>query len=556
MPGPTTSARSSGVALRAALWRRRGAVGAASLVAVPALADLLSDVHGAPFRWLAADAFYYLTIGRNVARTGRFAFDGARATNGFHPLWQVCVAALEGLRLGARLGDVGPLLVVLASLTAVSAGAWVLAATLALHRRGSPFVPLLAIGVYPVVVLPVWLLGLDFASSAGRGEWLLPLFGTPWSYANGMESGVTILFFALSLQLTTAATGRSSARRAACAGGALAGLTLARLDHGLIAAAMLAGFVVRCLRAGRRASAAAGTAAFGALLAPYLALNRVAFGGFMPTSGAAKTTFPHLCADHFAMTARLLRGYLYGTGLWLPVACREVQIVVPALLALAYLAWRALGRRRATDLEEMLAWAAAGALALAVYNFAFVRFNGEGFWYFPVSTLLPTLFVASARGRRAWPTRQVRGLVVAVPVVTVAFFCAFQRHPTYNRDLATFFTRTAGEVRAAYPGGVPPFVEADDGIVSYALDTPAESIVLALDPEGYRARTEQRLATLSSARGFHHVATSAYAPSRTGPTATREWTAAMLGQPMDAYDVTQEYASPDRLFVLVRFDAR
>ena len=40
------------------------------------------------------DAYYYLIIARNFAQTGIPTFDGIHATNGFHPLWMLLLAAM------------------------------------------------------------------------------------------------------------------------------------------------------------------------------------------------------------------------------------------------------------------------------------------------------------------------------------------------------------------------------------------------------------------------------------------------------------------------------
>jgi hypothetical protein len=550
--------------------RRWIAASVTALVAVPALADLLSGIRTAPFRWLAADVFYYLTVARNVARTGRFTFDGERAVNGYHPLWQVCVALLELLRLRAHLGDVGPFLIVLGSVVAVAAGVWILALTFLRERRSTPLLLLLPTGVYPLLVLPLWIYGLALIVSAKRPTWMLPVFGTPWSYMNGMESGVTILFFALSLSLTTSRKARSSARGGALAGAALAGFTLARLDHGIIAVAMLAGFALSVARArtpGRSAAVAGAALSFTLVLAPYLGCNRLVFGRFMPTSGAAKTSFPELTSDHVERIRQLFTGKLATSPWWLPVACREAQIVLPAILSLIYLAVRATRRRPATALDWMLASAAMGALGLAAYNFCFGLYWGQGYWYFPVSTLLPTLFVAAERwpqiswARPTWgsppfPRARRRRAVVLAAVFTVAFFLTLHRHETYGAEFATFYTSTAKEVRAAYPAGLPKFVEADDGIISYALDAQGESHVFALDPEGFAARKEHRLADLSYTRGFRHLASFQYRPRNGSPAGLRGWAAGELDQPMDRYLVEREYVSADGTFFLVRFKAQ
>ena len=43
------------------------------------------------------DAFYYLVTANHFVDSGRFAFDGTTATNGFQPLWVVLVVAVTRL---------------------------------------------------------------------------------------------------------------------------------------------------------------------------------------------------------------------------------------------------------------------------------------------------------------------------------------------------------------------------------------------------------------------------------------------------------------------------
>ena len=49
------------------------------------------------------DAFYYLLIARNFAESGLPTFDGIHATNGFHPLWMLMLAAMYKV-----IGDLSP----------------------------------------------------------------------------------------------------------------------------------------------------------------------------------------------------------------------------------------------------------------------------------------------------------------------------------------------------------------------------------------------------------------------------------------------------------------
>jgi hypothetical protein len=185
------------------LQRRWIVAATTALVVVPALVDLLSGIEAAPFHWMSIDTHYYLTIGRNAARTGMFSYDGERPTNGFHPLWQIVIAFTELVRERMGLGQTGLFLAVLASVVAAGGATWLLGMTLLRARRLGPSFALSPVGVYPVLVLPLWIFGLGLMDRAGMQHWKLPVLGTPWSYMNGMESGLTLLLFALSLFLAT-----------------------------------------------------------------------------------------------------------------------------------------------------------------------------------------------------------------------------------------------------------------------------------------------------------------------------------------------------------------
>lgn len=535
------------------------------LVVAPALADLLSSIETAPFHWMAIDTYYYLTIGRNLARTGRFSYDGEYTTNGFHPLWQVFIGLTEFVREKAGLGDIGLFLAVVSSVIAAGGATWLLGVTLLRARRLTPAFVLLPVGVYPLLVLPIWSFGLGLIEKAGLFHWRLPVFGTPWSYMNGMESGLCLLLFALSLFLATSRSALHSARAGAYVGAALAALTLARLDLGLIAAPTLSGYCYLCLRrGGLRRAAGAAVLAFVALLLPYLLINRIYFGSFMPISGAAKTTFPKWNPEHAHLIKVLFQGALKSSPWWLPNVCREAQIVLPPILSVPYILVVALRRRKATRLQILLAFAALGVIALGAYNFCFGLALHQGYWYFPVSTLLPTLFVLSARLPRLRfaaftalrPSPRYMGACAVGAALVLAFFFKYHRHVAYNGDFLRFHQRTVPEVRKRYPNGLPKFIEVDDGVLSYWFDAPSQSFLLALDREGFTARREHRFLELSFQRGYHHFASFQYRPYDYRPSEMSAWLGRAADQPPERFLLEREWVSPDGMFALLRVRPR
>ena len=73
------------------------AIAVTLLIAYPVLFAIAYYGIEAPFRFFAADAFYYLNIAHNIGKTPIFSFDGIYPTNGFHPLWQYYLSATFSL---------------------------------------------------------------------------------------------------------------------------------------------------------------------------------------------------------------------------------------------------------------------------------------------------------------------------------------------------------------------------------------------------------------------------------------------------------------------------
>jgi hypothetical protein len=555
-------------------WRARGAVAlrfvrrrypavlAVGLFLVPSIYGLLLNPFRSPFRWIAADTFYYLTVGRNIARTGRVAFDGEHPSNGFHPLWQIWIALLEFVRERLQLRDVGICLATLSGAVLIALAIWLLAVTLLRARRLTVWFVGVPVGVYALLALPAWYVGHKAIAAHGLDAWTFPVFGTLWSYVNGMESALTILFFSLSLWLASAREGLRSSLRAVQLGFALAGFTLARLDHGLIAGAMLGAYVLLCLKAGAARPALVACAVFVLALSPYLLANYAIFGAIVPSSGRAKSTFPAFCPDGWNQLRALLHGNpssapsAGGSQWWLPVVARQFQTIVPAGLALSYGVLH-LFRRRREQLQTMLCAAGLGGVALSAYNFSFLRESDQGFWYMPVATLLPSLFVLSERMPRWRLPRSVRvAAALSLGAGVVLFFSFWHWQKTYNRDYRDFFWNSAREAREFYQGKPPKVLEVDDGVVGYALDVRAHGSMLSLDPEGLRARKEQRLLQLALSRGFDRVASFAYRPGNTTPEGLAAWVGSSLAQDVSGFVFEKEFQSSDGLLVIARVKTR
>src|SRR5262249_3046477 len=131
-----------------------------------------------------------------------------------------------------------------------------------------------------------------FARHGTTLEGVLPLYGTLWSYVNGMESGLLLALYALVVWMWV--TGDLGSRsKTVVFGCALALLTLSRLDHVFLPLLILAFVTLRGWRT-RRAQVLAMGLPFAILLGAYLLGNLAWFGSPVPVSGRLKSSFPHV----------------------------------------------------------------------------------------------------------------------------------------------------------------------------------------------------------------------------------------------------------------------
>jgi hypothetical protein len=305
------------------------------------------------------DAFYYLTVARNIATGHGSTFDGIHPTNGYHPLWCAALVPLTGIfkdRPEATVRAVAVLCVYLRF-----AAAW-LTFRLVARAFTEPMVAALAAFVF-------------FA--AGNG------FST-----NGMEEALQMLV--LMLLLTIVAGGsfnRGTTRDGLIRGGLVALMVLSRLDM-----VMLAGiyFLVRAVAVTRAKASfrqiASEAATFTALLALYLGWNAAHFDTVMPISGMLKSSFPHTGFPSWfwidASPGRrllILHAVLF-TG-FLTVSGR-----VPFIASLT--GWKEQG---AINALRLWAWS---VMAFLGYQVLFVRWGNVLSWYYQPFALLSAIGVA------------------------------------------------------------------------------------------------------------------------------------------------------------------
>jgi len=214
------------------------------------------------------DAYFYLCVGRNLADGLGSTFGDVTSTNGYHPLWQWCVAGIylivgDNDLLALRAGMMANVVMVAGSLIMV----WVFACRLAPPRLAAAS-PLL------------------FAFTATQNSHMLET----WLY-------VTLVQVLLLWTAGVENTPRLRAWFTHVGLGILAGaIILARLDSALLIAAWFAFVGWRRIRYLGLAAAIRGGMLEGvsvaAIVLPYVVGNYICFGHFATISSMLKTSFP------------------------------------------------------------------------------------------------------------------------------------------------------------------------------------------------------------------------------------------------------------------------
>jgi hypothetical protein len=504
-----------------------------SVLVAPVAVDLATSPRYRPFGYIAADTCYYLSVARNIVELGSVSMDGQHATNGFHPLWQLCTVAIYGVCKLLHVVEHCVLASVVASLLCVLSAVWILGRA---YQRGTGSIPFvfitLPIGVYSILLSYYWLASWRQLAAQGGALGPAPLFGTLYAYSSGMESGAVLLAFAVTAFAFVRFSRGTSRRSGLACGGALAFLCFARLDHGAFAVFPLTVWALHAIHApARRRFAVSAIAVFVLPLVAYLAMNLAYVGVALPVSGTGKTSFPLPTTGAVSAILDIVRDPLAPHNPW--TVMRALPIALPSVAALLWLAVflrvrvgsKLLGvevRPFATAFDLFLLQMTPGVLLLAVYSLLFVYLPQIGHWYFPVSTLyvslvayrLLSIVVAKIPTLHGWPKLVAlsrTAVVVALAAWVVLGFLRYQRRPDYMKSFARMYWEVGPKVRRTLKNDVPKLLEWDDGIVGLSLGVPAMSgLRLAIDDEASKVAAAGHLADLAVSRGFGALTTFYY----------------------------------------------
>lgn len=527
------------------------------LFALPIGLDVIVNGWKRVIAYFAPDAFYYLTVSRNFAIEGFFTYDQQYPTNGFHPLWQVVEGIFYRLALPFN-AETSTILVVLLTINILCIGTAIilLGKTFLTELPRLPLTfMLLPIGIFVLVTAPV--------NRTGGGLWNL---------ANGMESGLVILSYAVLMFLMVRPKFLESYASAVLAGLLLGMLFLSRLDHGLFAIAFVIIFGLQGIVARqwfRFRYLAVSCAVVGVILIAYMASNLVTVGLAVPVSAVMKSHFPvplGVLNDKFLIISRVIADPSRGD--FREVVVKTMLMALPFFCAIGFLVWSfvRLVKQTLTPLDRGLSVTSLFVILLALYNFLYVAYPDQGGWYFPVSTLFLTLLVIRFSGGAFVPSGEIMPKKILVEMAVVAglvvVFFLNDYWGDYNNTFTRFLTERAPELKQYYAGQSPKLLEYDDGIIAYSTDFPTMSgMGFTLDAEGVGAKKANQLLALAYVRGYDRIASSSYfnASGLTPDTPSAE-IAERLGKTfflfppeVKLYKFHVEYTSADGHFAVIRF---
>ena len=506
----------------------------------------------AAFVYFAPDAFYYLQIADQAARTGLYAFDGVHTTTGFHPLWGFLLGAAFAHVPALAAKDAQMLFVLALSTVLVAFGVGLLALAFTRFLRSTmlAFVTLLP-GIYYVVC-----------------GWAFPPAGSTWSFINGLETPASIFAFGLFAVLLPASDEDTPTTRRLIAWSlALALMVMARLDDVFLVAAVVIAVAARETQWRDRVVTTIAVAAAPAIaVIAYVSYNVVVSGHLFPSSAAVKEGSSllanvHLMALPFAPFGMLL----VGADGWPLLAAKSLHLLFPLAVAVVFLM-----RRRILSLQLLALY----VVIKNVYNLAFVWLWHQGFWYFPLPLLIAGLFIALEIEQRTSSTSPVAGprlayrrsYLVALGLISLALlvipfvsqggrvgWAVFAAVASFGCIIALWgpsrwwviaglagwgLVMASSDVlnRSAWKYGdryarfwserdrlrhefesspvASPIVEFDDGVVTYALSVQGMSgFGLAADGDAVAAKRGGRLLDLAYQRGFRNIASLYYVPT-------------------------------------------
>jgi hypothetical protein len=335
-----------------------------------------------------------------------------------------------------------------------------------------------------------------------------PAYFSNWSFLNGMESSVELLF--LGLALASFSTDRTASFRLSLSMFFFGLMVLSRLDDVFFLLPVLV-LVWKSHCGGPRRRVMASVALPLAMIAAYLIYNRVSVGVYMPVSGSIKAGLS--VWENLHNTLRLIvpgrwSQMTAGDEFYSEIFMRIFQMLAPMALCGIFLLRR---ERSAWGLIEALC---VGVLLKGAYNFVFVRTFHQGSWYFASSIFMANLTIALLWDRTldlAYPVRRktswLRPWVAASAcgVLTAICFNIYANHLMLGGGRwQENILRQSDTLRSMVQhAGSDRFIDMNDGELAYS--TRMQSLSgqgLALDPLAANALVHGNFFDIAAERNY------------------------------------------------------
>ena len=479
---------------------------------IPVLVSLHKLGIVAVFNFFQQDTFYYLAIAQN-STLGFFTYDGELPTNGFHPMWQVCVTLLFKL-LGNVGNDAQIYAVFLLSVLLVTLGYSFFG--LAIYNyTGSKLLGILIIpGFFHV--------SFSFVERFG---------GSVWKYMNGMESCLSLFFgglllYVVSRHLNTSSNENADTRWYTVIGVLVGLIIMARLDDVFLVVSLAC--TVLLLEPGelrkRFRKVVILTLPTLILLTWYLAYNLSSVGVALPISGLEKGGFS--LVQNIIELLRVLTPTVFIPGavnvdLYLTDVYRQILMWFPLIMSILFLfiffhepVIRKIMSRGSLYIISLLGY----VILKGLYNLFNVHVNHQGLWYYALSVttidFMWLMLLSSVYYRIMKTHRHIKILAACLLICFLTFYMALMmKGALWGKPFVYDFYKDRLKIKSTLLSIDPniKLIEVDDGIFCYFLDIPTiHGMGFALDYPGYVARESGHFLAYCKQRGFDTIASLQY----------------------------------------------
>jgi len=482
------------------------------LVFIPPYIFMLDYPELAPFKFFANDSFYYFNLIKNSHAVNFYSYDGVYPTNGFHPIWGNILFFLNELNIldiSNKVEFLKRVFILNLFILSLATSIFALFSTKYFTNKWWTIV-MFAPGISGILLSPI------------AADYL-----TTWSYVNGMETAIALLFFSISLMFYSH---RNKNYIFLFLAVLFMGLTvLSRLDEIFF---FISFFVLLMINSKphRRIYTFAYFIPPALLILGYLAYNQLTVGILMPISGWEKSGFSIL--GNLKIIIKLFlpiyswdypnvlreSHVLYST--YTELFMRMFQLIVPLVIAIIYLGYYYYKLSK-TIRFSILHALVLGVILKALYNLIFVGIWRQGSWYFGSSIFITNLLLTVGlsiifeslfhKKHKIVLIIKHWGVLIYIVMSTMLFnnYINNKLHGNYGDTSFKLFKEKENIKTFIRENNINKFVEFEDGILAFVTDIPSiGGLGPILDLEASVARKNGKFLELLNDRGYELIIAS------------------------------------------------